>query len=744
MTDRKHSALSLGMACVGALAVSASALAQNGTPAAPPATEARPVVDDLHGEKVTDPYRWLEGDITDPARMGLMTPEVATWTDTQNAYTRSKFDNLPGRAGVERRVRELLESGSIGTPRSFGGFTFYTKQLGAQAQPVLYVKDRTNGPARVLLDPVTVDESGLTSLDWYSPSQDGTLVAFGMSRAGDENSTLYILETRTGEWLSDEIPGKVSLSGWLPDHRSFVYSRLEDINDAYSDTTAIHEVGRHWTQDPVLLRQRDVAAIYKGLNKSQDELARLRTTWGPGATPSRDGRWLAVTYWTGTSSNDVWVADLDAWRRTGELSLTPVLIGAEGRNAPFVHGDTFYMQTYVDAPNGRIVAIDPYNPDPVKWRDIVPHRRDAILNGYGLARGILTASYLMDASTRIELFRLNGEAIGPLALPGIGSAGLSTASDRTTAYLRYESFNEPATIYRVDLATPQAPAQLWERIDIPFEGSTLEVKRVKYTSKDGTEVGMFIVYPKGIQLNGQNPTILYGYGGFNIAMDPFFSTTYVPWFEAGGVLAVANLRGGGERGLEWHRAGQMERRQNVFDDFIAAAEYLSDNGYTNPQKLGIMGGSNGGLLTGAAVTQRPDLFSAVYIGVPLLDMLRFEKFLMARFWVPEYGTAENPEHFKFLRAYSPYQNVKPGTKYPATLITAGENDTRVHPMHARKMAALMQASTSADPSVDPILLKVDREAGHGQGKPLHLRVRDTTDNIMFFMWQLGVLDREQR
>ena len=722
---------------------------------APPATEPRPVTDTFHGDTVTDPYRWLEGDNSDPARMGLMTPEVAEWTDAQNAYTRGVFDGLPGRTGVERRVRELIESGSIGTPRSFGKYTFYSKQLGAHAQPVLYVVEpRANGGAdaaaaggasgRVLLDPVQVDETGLTSLDWYSPSQDGSHVAFGMSRAGDENSTLYVLETATGEWLSDEIPGKVRIRGWLPDNRSFVYSRLEDIDDAYSNTIALHEIGSHWTQDPVLLRQRDVASMYAGLGKTEAELEQLRTTWGPGATPSRDGRWVAVTYWTGTSSNDVWVADLQAYRRTGEMELVPVLIGAQGRNAPFVQGDTLYMQTYVDAPNGRVVAIDPYNPDPANWRDIVPHRRDAILQGYSLARGVLSATYLDDASTRIELFTMNGDAIGPLQLPGIGTASLSTASDRTTAFLAYESFNEPDSIYRVDLAAPADPARLWDRVDIPFDGSSLEVRRVKYSSKDGTEVGMFIVHPKGMELDGENPTILYGYGGFNISMDPFFSTTFVPWFEAGGVLAIANLRGGGEKGLEWHRAGQLDRKQNVFDDFIAAGEYLVNNGYTKPEKLGIMGGSNGGLLTGAAVTQRPDLFGAVYIGVPLLDMLRFEKFLMARFWVPEYGTAENPDHFAFLNAYSPYQNVKPGTRYPATYITAGENDTRVHPMHARKMAALMQASTTSDPEADPILLKVDREAGHGQGKPLHLRVRDTTDTLMFFMSQLGVLDGETR
>jgi len=720
---------------VSTLVLASAATAQ------PPKTEVRPVEETYHGEEIVDPYRWLEGDNTDAERMGRLTEEITEWTDRQNAYTRGVLDTLPGRSQLEARVRELMEVGSIGLPQMAGDKVFYRKREGTQDQSLLYVRGPGDEEGRVLIDPFEIDESGLTSLDWFSPNDDGSLVAFGLSRAGDENSTLYILETETGDWLSDEIPGKVRMSGWMPHGRGFFYSRLEDLDDAYSSTTAYHEIGRHWRQDPVLVRQRDVASIYAGVGKSSEQLEKLRTTWGPYAYPSEDGRWLIVGYYTGTSSNDLWVADLDHWFRTGELDTTPIVLGEDGRNSADVAGDTIYMKTSIEAPNGRIVAVNPYHPAREAWETVVPPRSDATLQGFSIARGVITATYLKDASTQIKLFSMEGEPRGTLSLPGIGSASLSTNQDRTAAYLSYSSFNEPPSIYTVDLAEPEAEPELWERIDVPVDGSDLVVRRVSYPSKDGTSIGMFIVHKEGIELNGDNPLILYGYGGFNISMTPRFSATMFPWYQRGGVYAVANLRGGGERGLAWHRAGMLENKQNVFDDFIAAAEWLVQQGYTRPERLGIVGGSNGGLLTGAAVTQRPELFAAAISAVPLLDMLRYEKFLMAKFWVPEYGTAENPEQYEFIREYSPYHSVKPGTAYPAVLFTAGENDTRVHPMHARKMAALMQAATTSDPEEDPILLWVDREAGHGSGKPLSARIRETVDQRIFMMWQLGMLEQ---
>ncbi len=376
------------------------------------------------------------------------------------------------------------------------------------------------------------------------------------------------------------------------------------------------------------------------------------------------------------------------------------------------------------------------------------------IQSISLARGLLAVDYLKNATSVIEVFdasagsaifaagALSGtpaKSLGELAMPGIGSAGLATESDRTEAYLKFTSFNYPTTIFRVDLGRPALEPELWERPPVPVDPSTVEVKQVWYSSKDGTKVSMFVVHKKGLVLDGNNPTLLKGYGGFNVSETPDFSATMFQWFDAGGVMALPNLRGGGEYGDAWHEAGMLAKKQNVFDDFYAAAEWLIAERYTSPAKLAIAGGSNGGLLTGVAVIQRPELFRAALVAVPLLDMLRYQNFLMARYWVPEYGSAEDAAQFGFLQAYSPYQKVKSGTPYPAVLLTAGENDMRVHALHARKMAAALQAATASDPAEKPVLLWVDREAGHGQGKPLNLRIRDAADQRIFFMWQLGML-----
>ncbi|MFI4897859.1 MAG: prolyl oligopeptidase family protein [Phycisphaerales bacterium JB059] len=705
---------------------------------APPATDARPVTESIHGVEVSDPYRWLEGDNSDPAQMGRLTDEVVAWTDDQNAFTRSVLDNLPGRRALESRLRELMEVGTVSAPTMAGDRYFFSKREGAQAQGVIYVKDGPDAEPRELIDPNALDETGLTTVSWYRPNHDGSLLAFGMYEAGDENSTLYVMDVTTGEWLADEIPGKVSLAGWMPDGRSFFYQRLEDLDNAYSAALKYHKLGTHHRQDPTLFRQQDPEFFYKGSGYSAEKIESLKTTWGPGGMVSDDGRWLGVYYYTGTASMDVWVADLDRWFRTGELELQTASLGRNGTlSGGYFNGDTLITSTTMGSPNGRVVAIDLHNPDFANWKDLIPEDESLVIEGVSFARGIIAVQYMDKAATRIALHRMDGAPIGDLPLPGIGSAGLAASDDRTEAYLTFASFNMPRSIYRVDLAT--GDRSLWDRPDVPVNPDAIVVKQVTYPSKDGTEVSMFIVHHEDVKLDGNNPTILYGYGGFNISLTPFFSSTMYPWYEKGGVYAIPNLRGGGEYGEAWHRAGMLDQKQNVFDDFIGAAEWLIDNGYTKPERLGVAGGSNGGLLTGAVVTQRPDLFAAAISAVPLLDMLRYQNFLMARYWVPEYGSAEDPEQFEFLREYSPYHNVTPGTKYPAMLITAGENDTRVHPLHARKMAALMQASTGSDPDEDPVLLWVDRDAGHGQGKPLHLRVRDVADQRIFMMWQTGML-----
>ena len=692
-----------------------------------PETQKQPVKQTFHGVEFTDPYRWLEGSSA-PELAGKPDKEldarVAAWTDAQNAYTREVLDALPGRAKLEARLRELMEVPTIGTPTMRGDWLFFTKREGNQAQPVVYVQQGLKGTPRVLLDANSLDKDGLTALSFFEPSYDGKLLAFGTYRAGDEKTIANILDVATGEWLADEVPGKVEFYGWRPDNSGFFYARLADVNNPYSKQLKYHRLGTHQRQDPVLFEQ------YKE--------GPLASTWGPFGIVDRQTRWMVVGYYTGTDSNDLWVVNLDEWRKTGKFDRKEIAVGKKASFNGQILGDTLYMQTTLDASNGKVVAVDLNHPEMANWKTVVPEKKDQALQSSSLAKGMVVANYLKNATTKIDSYALDGKFLSTFTLPGLGDASINTDEERTDAFVRYESFNEPSSIYYADLV--KGTSELWARPNVPVDPSLVEVKQIFYTSKDGTKVPMFIVHKKGLKLDGNNPTLLYGYGGFTVSETPSFSATMFPWFEAGGVFALANLRGGGEFGEAWHRGGMLEKKQNVFDDFISAAEWLIKNKYTNSKRLAIMGGSNGGLLTGAALTQRPDLFAAVISAVPLLDMLRYENFLMAKYWVPEYGAATDPAQFEFLRKYSPYQNVKPGTKYPAVLLTAGENDARVHPLHARKMAALLQASTSNDQTQHPILLWVDRSAGHGQGKPLNLRIRDVADQRMFVMWQLGMLD----
>jgi prolyl oligopeptidase len=690
--------------------------------AAPPATPIRPVTDTLHGEAIVDPYRWLEGD-----DKGETTPEVVSWTEAQNAYTRSVLDNLPGRAELESRLRELMKVGSVSAPSMRGNRYFYSKREGNQNQSIHYVREGHDGEPRVLIDPNTLDSQGLVTVSWTEASHDGALLAFGMFRAGDENSTLYVLDVESGDWLADEIPGKVGGVSWMPDSSGFFYRRLADVKNPYSAQIMYHRLGLHPRQDKLLFEQ------YKD--------GPLATTWGPYAYADRECRWMVLGYYTTTKANDLWAVDLSNWFETGEFVMQEIITGEDARSSGPVIGDTLYLHTNADAPNARVFAIDLSAGRPAdrsSWRELIPERPDAVLKGISIADTMIVAQYEVNAASEIRIFDLDGNPRGEVELPTIGSASISTREDRSEAFLSFTSFNTPHSIYRLDLNHP-GERKLWERPEVPVDPSLVEVKQVWYESRDGTRVPMFIVHKKGLKLDGNNPTILYGYGGFNISQTPGFSSTLFPWYESGGIFAIANLRGGGEFGASWHRAGTLENKQNVFDDFIAAAEWLIENKYTSPPRLGISGGSNGGLLVGAVMMQRPELFAAAICGVPLLDMLRYQRFLMARYWVPEYGTAENPEHFRWLRAYSPYHNIRPRMRYPAVLFNTGENDTRVHPMHARKMAALLQASTLADPGERPILLWVDRDSGHGGGKPLHIRIRDVADTRLFMMRQLGML-----
>ena len=716
--------LSIGMAA----ACSGSGNNRVRTAAKAPTTRSEPVTDVLHGRSVTDDYRWLEGDNRDPAEQGKVTPEVAAWTDAQNAYTRAVLDNLPGRAALENRLRPLMEVGAVTAPQVRGNRYFFSRREGNQNQPVIYWREGYKGADKVLIDPARIDVTGLTTVEWVSPSHDGKLLAYGTYRAGDENTTLHLLEVDTGVVRPFEIPDKTQAAQWLPDGSGFVYQNLKNPKDPYSGQVLFHRLGTDRSGDQLLFRQ---------FTRAENEA--LATTWGPFGSLSKDGRWLLLGYWVDTKSNDLWLVNFDDFRRTGRVTRVPVTIGRDGVASGTVIGSTLFLQTTKDAPRGRVVASPVGTPGESHWRDIVPERTDAVIESVSFARGHLVVTYLKNASNVVEVFDLDGRSLGQVDQPGIGSVGMATEEARTEAYLTFTSFNYPTTIFRVDVAAPSGEPELWARPPVPVDPESVVVEQVWYPSRDGTKISMFLVHKKGLVRNGRTPTLLNGYGGFNISMTPAFSAPRFQWYEDGGLYAVPNLRGGGEYGDAWHEAGMLARKQNVFDDFIAAAEWLIANKFTSADTLAISGGSNGGLLTGALVTQRPELFRAAIVAVPLLDMLRYQHFLMARYWVPEYGSAEDPAHFPFLSAYSPYQRIRKGVRYPAVFLTAGEHDTRVHALHARKMAAALQAATASDPAEQPVMVWVDREAGHGQGKPLNLQLRDAVDQRIFVMWQLGML-----
>jgi len=684
-------------------------------PAAPPAyppTRIEIVEERLHGASIPDPYRWLEP-------LEAECAEVAAWTDAQNAFTRSVLDELPCRAALEARLRPLLEIGAVGLPRERGGRLFWTQRDGDQAQPVLRIRDGLDGPERVLLDPAQLDASGLLSLDWFRPSPDGSLVAVGLSRAGDEMPVLHLLRSDDGVFLADAIAGKVSFAGWFPDGRRFVYGQLADPSDAYSRRFRVHEVGRGERHDPTILEQREPSRP-------------------PYAFISDDGRWFVMGESRGWQASDLWVADAVAWERRGEIETIPVAVGLDGRFTPVgLVGDTLFVLTSLDAPNFRLVAIDLNRPQPQLWRTSIAEDPDRVLRSVSLARGTLVALWNRVAVSEVERFALDGTPLGEVALPGLGSVAIATEPDLGAGFLSFASFDRPRTIYRVDFASGAAPIE-WARPAVPVDPDAVEVTRAWATSRDGTRIPMFIVHRRGLEPDGTHPCLISAYGGFNISQAPNFIATNWPWYEAGGVFVVAGLRGGGEFGREWHRDGMLERKQNVFDDLYACAEALVEIGWAAPDRLLVRGGSNGGLLVGAAIVQRPELWAGAISAVPLLDMLRYHRFLMARFWVPEYGSPEDPAAFEWLRAYSPYHQVRRGVRYPATLITAGENDTRVHPLHARKMAARLQAESDLGPDEAPILLWVDRDAGHGGGKPLSLRLRDAVDGWSFLFWRAGL------
>jgi len=681
----------------------------------PPQAKVDVVEETLHGHKIADPYRWLEN---------AGSADSQEYVRAEMAYTRSLLDPLPGRDHIHERLGQLLAIGAIGTPQVAGPYFFYIRREGTQNQPVLLVREGLHGKDRTLVDANQMSADGTVALDWWFPSDDGKYVAYGTSASGSENSTLYLIETATGKLLPDQIPQtRIAQVAWKKDNSGFYYGRnpkkgeVPEGDDVYYLHIFYHALGSDPKNDPL---------IWGEVRKKEEILV--------SQLPDDDDRWLLLTAYEGSAGkNELFLQDLKAG--------TPPLELTSGKdfhyNAEIFRGK-IYITTNEGAPHFHLFVVDAANPLRVNWKEIVPES-EGILQSTGIVDGKILAQYEQNASSQLKLFDLEGKPLGNIELPGIGSiAGLGGRWDRKEAFFGFQSFTVPPSIYQVELASRKT--SLWDKVGTPgIDPSAYEVAQLWYTSKDGTKVPMFVFHKKGLALNGKNPTLLTGYGGFNVSLTPTFSGGRYLWLEHGGVYAVANLRGGAEFGEDWHRAGMLDKKQNVFNDFIAAGEFLIAQTYTDKDHLAIQGGSNGGLLMGAMITQRPDLFRAVVCQVPLLDMLRYQNFLIAKFWVPEYGSAEDAKQFDWLYAYSPYHHVRRGAEYPAIMFMTADSDSRVDPMHAKKMAALMQAEAANGRSRErPILLRIDSKAGHGQGKPITKQIEDGTDVYSFLFWQLGV------
>ncbi len=699
------------------LLIAAAAFAANETstapPAHPPVAEKQPTEEILHGVKIIDDYRWLEDG---------KSPATQKWVGEEMAYTRSILDPLPGREAINKRLTELLSIGSISPPMVAGKYYFYAKREGMQNQPVLYVREGIDGQDRVLVDANQLASDGTISLDWWEPSENGHYVAYGTSPSGSEMSTLHIIETKTGKLLPDTIERTRACSvAWLHDNSGFYYTRYPKKGDVpagqemYNRHVFLHLIGADASTDPVIF----------GEGRDPEDWPTLQL--------SNDGRWLVIDVGQGWTKSELFLMDTRSDRGPTRVST--------GKNFLYtgtVYNDKLYITTNEDAPRYRTFVVDAGTFDRSAWKELIP-QSDAVLQGVGLWGGKLFAQYEKNATSQLRVFDLDGKKIRDVELPAIGSVFGSTGKwNRNEVFYGFQSFTVPPSVYRFDLKDEST--KLWAKVEAPsIDPSAYEVNQEWFNSKDGTRVPMFVVYKKGLKKDGHNPALLTGYGGFNISLTPAFSRPAYLWMEHGGVYAVANLRGGAEFGEEWHRAGMLEKKQNVFDDMIAAAEHLISAGYTDRSHLAIQGGSNGGLLMGAMITQRPDLFRAVICQVPLLDMLHYQNFQIAKLWIPEYGSSEDPQQFKWLYAYSPYHHVKAGTEYPAILFMTADTDTRVDPMHAKKMAAEMQAEAkNGESRTRPILLRIESKAGHGIGKPVTKQIEEFTDIYSFLFWQLGM------
>jgi prolyl oligopeptidase len=673
--------------------------AATAAPPQPPVTRVEMVRDTLHGVVIEDAYRWLENKDA---------PETRTWIDSENAYTDGLLGPLPGNERVHARLEQLMKIDTQNIPFERNGRYFFSRRLKTQDISVLYMRQGLDGQDQVLIDPHPLSADHTTTVSFADVSEDGKLMAYATRLGGEDEVAVAFKDLDTRQDLADHLPKAryfgISLTA---DKRGVYYSR----HTQQGSRVYYHAIGSEPAQDKLLFGE--------GYGPEKIIAAGL----------SEDRRWLQITvyYGSATERSEVYVMDAAGG------PVVPIVNDIDAYFTGDMAGDTIYLQTNWESSNNRIFAIDVRQPARANWKEVVPSS-DAVIDGFSLAGGRLFVNYLKNVVSSVRIFDPTGKPLGTIEFPTLGSVGgMSGQWKKSEAFYTFASYHVPPTIYRYDVASGKQT--VWFRAQVPIKSDQFEVKQVWYTSKDGTKVPMFLVHRKGIKLDGSNPTLLTGYGGFSLSSTPGFSSRAALWVESGGVFALPNLRGGGEFGEAWHQAGMLDKKQNVFDDFVAAAQWLIANHYTRPQKLCISGGSNGGLLVGAALTQHPELFGAVVCSVPLLDMLRYQNFLVARFWVPEYGSAEKADQFQFLRAYSPYQNVKKGEKYPAVLFITGDSDTRVDPLHARKMCALLQASTGSD---RPVLLHYDTKAGHSGGKPLSKQIDDLSQELMFLSWQLGV------
>ncbi|MER3413651.1 MAG: S9 family peptidase [Armatimonadota bacterium] len=676
-----------------------------------PTTRKMDLVETIHGVKVADPYRWLEE---------MDSPAVKDWIERQNKVTFAYLKAIPGREGIRKRLTELWNYERYGIPFKEGGRYFFTKNDGLQNQSVLYWAPSLNAKPRPLLDPNKLSKDGTIALTSTAVSPDGKYLAYGTSSGGSDWQEWRVRDVATGKDLDDHIRWvKFSSASWTKDGKGFFYSRYDEPKGkALAEANYYHKLYYHRLGDP---QSKDTLVYHRPDHKE----------WGFDGKVTDDGRFLIITVWKGTERNNaVFVKRLD------EPNARIVeLLPAFDAQYDFIgnDGELLYFRTDKDAPMGKVFRLSFRFPEPENQMLVIPER-DETLDSVTMVGGKLIAHYLKDARSFVRVFALDGMYESAIAMPGLGSAsGFGGKLDDTETFFAYTSFNSPTTIYRFDVSKRER--SVFRKPTLKgYDGSQFEVKQVFYSSKDGTRVPMFIAHKKGVHLDGNNPTLLYGYGGFNIPQTPWYSTAYTVWMEMGGVLAVANLRGGGEYGSAWHDAGRLKNKQNVFDDFIAAAEYLIAQKYTKPERLAIQGGSNGGLLIGAVLNQRPDLFGAALPSVGVMDMLRFHKFTIGWAWVSDYGSPDDADDFRVLLSYSPYHNLKPH-RYPAVLVTTADHDDRVVPAHSFKYIARLQEVQQGEA---PVLIRIETRAGHGAGKPVSKVIAETTDEWAFLVKNLKV------